>query len=319
MDRLLPSFNPPIHGLSADLSALGIELFTRLTMFGPWFEAALLMILAFAWFRSIRRQKIVDALKAIVISNQRYVIGLWIAIYLSALLFAKSRYHLDMIDARLIAPIAGPLFLLVGGICSNIDLPRSTIASAGILLTLVLIVGESMSIYGMSSNRNFMLYSTRMAWIASHTTSRDLIVGDDTMDIPFRLGPDRAVISFSPYPYTDRPDWLKLRQFFLNNRARYENIYFVLRKRRPARLEFYFGKFFTGLIENGAFADPEIRRIATLPDAVVYRVSFLKPGPEALRFGTPARKLKSNDEKGRSVADNGRQSVACKQGIFLTS
>src|SRR5262249_43791493 len=67
-------------------------------------------------------------------------------------------------------------------------------------------------------------YFPRFAWIAAHTSNVDLIIGEDTVDIPFFIS-GRRTLSFSPYPMTEHATYDLIESYSRRHCASYENIF----------------------------------------------------------------------------------------------
>jgi len=113
----------------------------------------------------------------------------------------------------------------------------------------------------------------RLRWIAQNTTRKDLIIGDDTMDVPFYFDRESAV-SFSPYPYTEYLDYKKLIGYVRKNYRRYEKIYLLVRNYgwQESELRYKFGAFIADIILGHLDQYPEIIPLEYLSDVYIFKV-----------------------------------------------
>jgi hypothetical protein len=119
-----------------------------------------------------------------------------------------------------------------------------------------------------------IMSSERLDWIAKNTTTNDLIIGDDTMDIPFYFyGRDAA--SFSPYPYTIHLTYENLMEFADNNWHRYQNIYLVLRVYSAWQYDqrfYHFGRFIADIMQRDFVDYPGIHPVYLSTDMLIFEV-----------------------------------------------
>ena len=111
----------------------------------------------------------------------------------------------------------------------------------------------------------------RRLWVSRNVTPRDLVVGTDTMDLPYFFRQQvPATVSFSPQPYFPEIPGAKFNAIFLARCDRYDNLYLILSKLRRG-----WGRFALDLLAE-APAEPgtpaaNFSRVADLPDSVVFR------------------------------------------------
>ena len=113
--------------------------------------------------------------------------------------------------------------------------------------------------------------SPRRRWVSRNVTSRDLVVGASTVDLPYYFRQQvPATVSFSAPPYSPEISGAKLNAIFLARCGRYDNLYLILRKTTRG-----WGRFALDLLA-GAPAEPgtpaaNFSSAADLPDSVVFR------------------------------------------------
>ena len=210
--------------------------------------------------------------------NGRLTLPLWTATYLAALVLERTRTHFDPIDARLVLPAAVPATLVVAGLLAA-AVPRVAQARYAALMTLAAltfgVVREARTSTLTSGRRieDEIARSPRLAWIASHATARDLIVGDDAVDVPFYF-PGRRALSFSLYPYTDRPTRESLVGYVYAHCTEYERVFLLLRPafRAEKQWRHAYGPFVADLVFADSVRDAAIRRITSVDDAFVLRI-----------------------------------------------
>ena len=114
--------------------------------------------------------------------------------------------------------------------------------------------------------------SARLSWVARQTTEQDLILGDDTMDIPFWLGRPAAV-SFSPAP-APRAEFETIRDVCRAHATEYDRFFIVLRNNYATDDEWRraYGSFIADLVLKNSDRYPGIRHVTTLDDGVVFQI-----------------------------------------------
>jgi 4-amino-4-deoxy-L-arabinose transferase-like glycosyltransferase len=217
----------------------------------------------------------------IFLRNGRYLLVLWSVGYLIFIVGLRSVSDFSPLDERIIVPASTVLVILFAALGAQVIKPaiRTPAPLYGLLTiaALTLSVGEiglalTQPVYSFAQ---IIAGSERLSWISQHTTDRDLIIGDDTMDVPFYLGREAAV-SFSPYPHTLPLTYPTLVQFADHNCARYKQMYLVLRSysdwtyRDQIHL---FGRFIADVKFGRAGSYPRVRPVTELSDAFVFQVA----------------------------------------------
>ena len=115
--------------------------------------------------------------------------------------------------------------------------------------------------------------SERLDWLAAYATEKDLIIGDDTVDIPFFLK-SRLVVSFSTYPITSCATYDLVISYSRRHCATYRNIYLVLSSQNLSERQWRtaYGDFFADLVFGHSEKYPDITLVRQLRDASIFIV-----------------------------------------------
>jgi hypothetical protein len=216
--------------------------------------------------RSGGRREIAELLFA----EGRWLLPAWSASYLAFLIWQRSLVHFDVIDTRLVAP--GLVFLLpaAAALLSRAFTDARGALVLAVSLSVVVVVDQA-RLFPATRLRSRIegTRSERLQWIADRTSAADLIVGDDTVDIPF-VHPDRVVVSFSPYPYSERLEFDRAAGWICARAAGFRNVYVIVRRHvaEPA-----YGRFAADVASAQVERYRGLTTIATLEDAVVARLS----------------------------------------------
>jgi 4-amino-4-deoxy-L-arabinose transferase-like glycosyltransferase len=216
--------------------------------------------------------------RELFLSNDRYILFLWSLVYLIFIVAQRSAWYFGDNRANEMLRIAAPagVILLIcwtGLAVKALKMPHPFIMTSVLLLVLLSIWREAQAAIG-TTRLDFqrpILYSQRLAWIATHTSKDDLIIGEDTVDIPFFLQ-NRPTVSFSPYPITQYATYDLIMSYSLRHCAAYRNIYVVLRSRGMSEKEWRssYGDFFADLVFGHVEKYPAILLLTQLQDASVF-------------------------------------------------
>ncbi len=184
----------------------------------------------------------------------------------------RSLIHFDGVGPRLVAPATVAMALLLAGLVSRaFRAPRGLTLALALAAAAAFLAREALRIQSPTvTDAARAAASPRVVWVAENTTAADLVIGDDTMDIPFYL--DRPlVVSFSPFPYTDRPTYEHLTAFA---RGRYERAFLVLRNRYRcvADWRWAYGDFIADVVAGRTAAYPGVTELARLRDGYVFEL-----------------------------------------------
>jgi 4-amino-4-deoxy-L-arabinose transferase-like glycosyltransferase len=227
----------------------------------------------------------------------RGLVVLWPLAYCVALAAVRSFVQFDTIGLRLLSPALVFALVLGGAVMAGALAPSARLLRVA-LLALAL-GGAAVGTLRLSHTppvtpEERIARSARLAWVRDHVRPGDLVVGDDAVDLPlwFR-GADGAplrVACLSPAPYMSPLTEADLFAFARRHArspgaaaldsggppgaARSGAVYLVLRRREAGEAEWraLFGPFIADLATGRAAAHPRIVVVATLADALVFRI-----------------------------------------------
>lgn len=250
---------------------------TYLGMLGETIEMSLLLavlcgVAVLLWRRGSLRATVVDVLFA----GRRWPLTAWFVLYIAFVVFQRSRVHFDPLGPRLLAP-AG----VVGVLLFAAFVSRAVRLNVRYLRWLLL-VGLCVSVaretaYAVLWDRTTedarLEKSERLRWIAANTLDTDVIMGDNMVDVAFYLERP-AVLSFSPYPYTDHPTLDLLRSGVAAHGAKGGRACLVLRRMpwNEEETRQAYGDLIADLVARRTDADGTIVCVAELADATVFEV-----------------------------------------------
>lgn len=225
------------------------------------------------------QQKILFSLREVLFNQGRYLLTIWVLSYLTFLIILSSLIHIDQIDPRLVFPAGMIMVLLLSAfIFKIIRIKDQHLNLFGLIIIFFLILFE---IYTTITKpvfdvKQYINSSERLSWIAQNTTEHDLIIGDDTMDIPFFLSRSEAV-SFSPSPSAGHPTYEKILAYSNKHFKKYEHIYLVLRNRYQDEEEWSknLGPFIKDLISGHYKKYSKLTFITRLSDGYIFELSFI--------------------------------------------
>ena len=264
--------NPSLLGLDENLAAAFRNVFGSFFGDMPEGPATLLLVavVTLGLALLVRRRELAGGLR----QPGTWLLGAWSCAYLALLIGQRSLIHFDAIGPRLVAPATVTLVLLLAGLTA-----RAFRVRPGLALGIALVVAAGCLARQVRfasgptvTDAARIEASPRLLWVERNTTAADLIIGDDTMDIPFYL--DRPlVVSFSPYPYTDHPTYEHLAAFA---RGRgYQKAFLVLRDRyfSDGDWRWHYGDFIADLVAGRTDAYPGVRELARLQDGYVFEMA----------------------------------------------
>ena len=255
-----------------------------------WDIASLVLLAGCAWWRAVRDGRPIIPTRA---RTACLLAAAWVAGSYLFLTAAQMATVIDPINGRLLAPASAVTAvisaLLVWRICP--ERLRLSVAVVVFAATTALATagdaivqgdtGTAQRIYASSARvligRNMTARirvensSPRRRWVSRNVTSRDLVVGASTVDLPYYFRQQvPATVSFSAPPYSPEISGAKLNAIFLARCGRYDNLYLILRKTTRG-----WGRFALDLLA-GAPAEPgtpaaNFSSAADLPDSVVFR------------------------------------------------
>lgn len=222
------------------------------------------------------RRRLSAAGRALFVGHRRSLLPLWALVYLAVLVYQRTHTYFDAIDERLVAPGAVTLVFLVAALVVQALGLRLRTAIYPALALAALAVYHQAQILATTlvvDMAAVVAQSERLTWVSTHTTA-DLIIGDDTMDIPFYL--HRTLVgSFSAYPYNDRPTYLMIMAFVHRQCAHYRRVYLVLRRNYATEQDWNaaYGPFIADIVHGATQRYPPVRALKVLQDGSVFTLA----------------------------------------------
>ena len=173
------------------------------------------------------------ALRETLLLRGRFVLPLSTLVYLAALVAARTRSHFDTMSARLVFPASVTLALVAAALVVAITrIGRGAALALGAGVAVLAASGALQEALASPAApdgaREAIARSGRLAWVAANTGERDLIVGEDVVDVAFYLRRPELV-SFSSYPYTRYLDGAVLRALAVRHCRNYGRVFLLLR------------------------------------------------------------------------------------------
>lgn len=277
-NTLLPNANP------SEVSAIGNTIRMAQTLIGQYLNVFPIQVEVILFGVSsalisvllIRKYGLVGSFRHISVSQKRYVLTVWTLGYLAFIIYQRSRTHFDPINSRIIAPAAATIVLLVSAYVVEAIQPTAKRLThlALILITIAILSEVRITVRLPIFNADQLLAnSERLTWIVQHTTERDLIIGEETVDVVFLLDRPTAV-TFSPYPYTDHPTYEQVTAFSNKHCHEYEHVYLVLSHQYGEEKDslYYYGPFITDIVRGRMQQYPDVSLIRRLSDGYVFEI-----------------------------------------------
>ena len=216
------------------------------------------------------RTKTLVFIKEVAWKDKRYLLTLWIAVYLGYLLIQRSQVFFDTINFRLTSP-ASIIGLVIWAAYLIIAIKPGlvrvfTFASFGIIAATLAIAMDIVTTPAYSAKK-VIENSETMSWIQKNTGKEDLIITNNAVDIPFFLGYP-AALSFNYYPYTEPLTEADIDTFVHKNKFR--RVFLIYRTTFDQ--DKAFGPLIDGLRRNPASRYPKIQLIAKLKDGLVFEI-----------------------------------------------
>jgi len=240
-------------------------------------ETALTGLAFVAIFMLLRRRTGQFGLARLLRPGARWLLLAWSGVYLVFLVAGSSILRLDPINPRLVLPASVPLAIPVVALAVQ-ALGTGLRGARAFFLVLIAIgcvweAGTLMLRPAVGAEKEIHA-SARLRWIAA--ADDDLILGDDTMDVPFYF--HRPAVSFSPYPW-HHPVYEDVLAFVCRERGEGGEAYLVLRNRSGTEATWRgnFGPFIADLASGRAGSYPGIALVDSLDDARVFRIRCPAP------------------------------------------
>ena len=267
---LVTNLRDLFHYLFGLYLAEGIDSIIQVMVIGILF-----LVISVVW---LTRGRVKSSLQVIFFQEGGFLIPFWILAYSSFLVYRRTVTNFDEINLRLVSPAGVAFMILVAALIASLLSPRVTnwARYAALPLSLIVCLQElqiSMLTPPLKAEAESRL-SERVKWIETRTTSNDLIIGDNTVDIPFYLQRPAAV-SFSPYPYTVHLTYKKLTAFIAEHCSDYDRFFLVLGKKQGTErgLKRQYGTFVKDLLLGNPERNPDVIKIEDLPETLIYQVT----------------------------------------------
>ena len=205
---------------------------------------------------------------------------LWLALfaiaYLAFITVARSVTWFDDLTHRLTLPAGVAIAILVTAFISAAVRRPTVVFTASALLLAAALAREVRFVSSHAPVARGIPWTPRLTWVANHTTPRDLIIGDYTMDLPFYFV-RRNAITFEHYPYTYRPAYEGLKAYVDRHCTEYDHVYLIVRNWYGTNVTAWvqaFGWMISDLMVGGDNPEyPEYHLLARLDDSAVFRIA----------------------------------------------
>ncbi|MDQ5824488.1 MAG: glycosyltransferase family 39 protein [Chloroflexota bacterium] len=283
---LLPSYNPATTGLLEN-TGRALE-----TLFGGYAEVgevlhrevalAVCLVALLEWVLFRCRAGSGEWLKDAFVRRGRYLLIGWAVAYSALVVYQRSIYHFDELDARLLVPAGVTLVMLIVAFtvrALNLS-PRVAVTVA--IVAAVAAVGQQSARVWLHASRGTVPerpLPAHLEWLARNTTDEDLIISKDAVDVPFWLGRSGAV-SYSPYPYTVHLQHGKVQELAGHKCADYRRLFLVASVTNPdeQRNRLDYGPYITDLASARYESYPGLVLRAQLKGTAIYEVACKPPG-----------------------------------------
>jgi hypothetical protein len=201
--------------------------------------------------------------------------------YTIFLVIQWTHAYIDPIGPRYMLPASIVFVMLFAAFvvrATGVSLVR--LATGGSIIGLLLIAYEVRTtiVTPVYSAEREVAASERLTWVQKNTTHDDLIIGQDSVDIPFYFARTVAV-SYSPFPFTEVLPYDKTLQLCRRFKPLYARVLLVIplhptHKERPkGNRESRLGPFIDAVNFGHIEAYPAISPLAVLKDGRVFQVT----------------------------------------------
>src|SRR6201996_1744604 len=197
--------------------------------------------------------------------------------YVLFLVIERTRSFIDPIGARYLLPASVVIVMLFAVFVIRAGaMEFRKLAMVGCLVALAMVGFEARTTLVTPAYRiqRVINKSDRLTWIQRNTDNSDMIIGEDTVDVPFYFHRSAAV-SYSPYPYTEVMGYTKLMSLCQRFRRDHDRVLLVL-KHHPEgdwqTWESRLGPFIHNVSGGHVEAYPKVKPVADLRDGRVFEV-----------------------------------------------
>jgi len=202
-------------------------------------------------------------------------------VYTIFLVIQRTHSYIDPIGPRCMLPASIVFVMLFAAFvvrATGVNLAR--LAAAGSVIGILLIAYEvhTTIVTPVYSAEREVAASERLTWVQKNTTDDDLIIGQDSVDIPFYLGRTVAV-SYSPFPFTEVLPYDKTLQLCQRFKPLYARVLLVIplhptpNERPDTNWMSRLGPFIDAANFGQFEAYPAISPLAVLKDGRVFQVT----------------------------------------------
>jgi Dolichyl-phosphate-mannose-protein mannosyltransferase len=225
-----------------------------------------------------RRGRLQPVLTSTVLSGRSaQLLTAFALAYVLFLVAERSHSFIDPIGARYLLPAAVVIVVLFAAFIVRASAMHFRgLAIAGSLVALIMVGFEARTALVTPAYRiqNQIDKSERLKWIQQHTTNADLIIGEDTVDIPFYFH-RTAVVSYSPFPYTETLPYPKIIGLCERFKSNHDRVLLVLRRHSDEQWDVWenrLGPFIHSAAVGQIDKYPQLTPVAELQDGRVFEV-----------------------------------------------
>jgi hypothetical protein len=239
--------------------------------------AVLLAVVAGLLILARRQGRLQPVLASVLTGRNAQLLTAFSLAYVLFLVAERSRSFIDPIGARYLLPASVVIVMLFAVFVVRAGAMNfRKLAMAGCLVALGMVAFEARTTLVTPAYRiqRMINKSDRLTWIQHNTDNSDLIIGEDTVDVPFYFHRSAAV-SYSPYPYTETMPYPKLMSLCQRFRRDHDRILLVLKHHSEGdwrTWESRLGPFIHSASAGHVEAYPQVKPVADLRDGRVYEI-----------------------------------------------
>lgn len=274
---LVTSYHIPRTGFQQNLrEALAMAFGGYLDVFSMKAQIALLALSTFAFCVVLAvRGQLLRGLREIFLSDGAPLLLLWMGSYLAFLVVQRCSSYFDL-DSRTVSPVGPSLIILWSALFVRATRLRVNYTAVIALILFGAAIAREAQATIKTPALDFqktIQNSGRLRWIAENTSEKDLIIGDNVVDVPFYLNHD-ATLSFSPHPYTDFLTYEKVIAYVQMHCHDYEHFYLAITTPPVAEdtWRVFFGDFITDLVFGYDDRYPGLIPLARFQDGCVFEI-----------------------------------------------
>ncbi len=281
---LAPGYLPSTRGLTTNLT--DALWFLTGAYVGPWpipsqtVTALVVALLLTGTLLARAKGRAVVAARQAFLDNGGFILTAWNVLYFVFVITYTSANHVDELKTgRLLLPIVPTLLIQMAAYIARCFAFRPLHTHVAGLLSIVATMAVIAVVYGNTpefSVSRTIESSARLSWIRDNTTNRDLIIGEDVVDVPFYLQ-RTAAVSFSPYPYTQHLSYDKAVAVCRHHLLPDAHAFLVLSFRNwpsdETRIRAQYGEFIADLRAGLGGQYALVQEVARFTDGVVFELN----------------------------------------------